>query len=204
VDRLRAACYALSDEFEETTVKVSSRVIIVAAALALALSGCAGKAPVEPPANPLGVTTTYDRVWTAAYDALAEEFPIYYANKQLGTIRSDYRLGGSFMEPWAVQASDGYDLAEESLNIVRRQATASIATEDGRLYNVSLEIVRQRQGFAHPEEPAFADEFDVMDSRVTPLRRSDQVSEGASWVDMGRDTALESRILARVYELAVQ
>jgi len=179
----------------------ANRTVLVVAVLVMA--GCAAQEKAETP-NPLGVTTTYDGLWNAACVALAEEFPIYQANKQRGTILSDYKVGGSVLEPWAVKASTPYELVEESLNIVRRQATVRITTEDGRLYDVSLEIVRQRQGYAHPEEPAFGDEYDVMDSRVTPLARPDEVSEGASWVTIGRDTALESKILARIYELALQ
>ena len=139
--------------------------------VALALVGCA---PVERAVPELSVSETrYDALWEATAGVVEDYFPVLVKRRSEGLIISDYRVGGSLLEPWDVDARQPYHGLEETLHVVRRRAVARLEKTDGE-YVLRLQVIKERQAY-QPPDLAFTSSYDLYD--LTLSERRDMLEE---------------------------
>jgi len=133
-----------------------------------------GCAPVESRVPELTVSADRaDALWQAAADVMEEYFPILVGRRDEGLIISDYRVGGSILEPWDQDARQPYYRLEETLHVVRRRAIAQMEqTEAG--WALRLQVVKERQAY-RPPDAAYTSPYDLYD--LTLSERRDMLEE---------------------------
>ena len=153
--------------------------------------GCATPPVAE---NPLRLASVdYDALWEATMAVLEERFEIKEADKDAGLIVTEWKRS----EPLFGGATrTAGETLEETLNIVRRRATAKITCENA-ICTVALNISRERGSFEAPRTSP-SEGYSLYNPTVSEL--SLEPEEGLVWIDLGRDKRLEGEILAEISE----
>lgn len=150
-------------------------------------------------ANPLPVAAVNDEIlWERTVDVLHDfHFQIARENRFSRVIETDYRTGSSLFEPWHQDSVGLENRLESTLQSVRRKVLVRVLpSEQGAGYLVSVEAFQEREdlpGIAanSPGGATFQES--------TPLQRDLNLVVGQSapsgWIAMGRDAALEQKIL---------
>ncbi len=175
---------------------------IIVLGLVLAV-GCAspwlGAAPRAVVGNPLMVPAANDEVlWERTVDVLHDfHFQIARENRFSRVIETDYRTGSGLLEPWHQDSVGLENRLESTLQSVRRKVLVRVLpSEQGVGYLVSVEAFQEREdlpGIAanSPGGATFQES--------TPLQRDLNLVVGQSapsgWIAVGRDPALEQKIL---------
>jgi hypothetical protein len=132
----------------------------------LLLVGCT---PVQTQVPELSVSEDrYDALWDATDAVVAEYFPILTARRSEGVIISDYKVGGSLLEPWDQDARQPYYGLEETLHVVRRRAIAQVEKKDGECV-LRLQVIKERQAY-RPPDAAFISSYDLYDQTASARR----------------------------------
>lgn len=153
--------------------------------------GCAAPPVAE---NPLPLASVdYDAVWQTTMAVLEERFEIKEADKDAGLIVSEWKRSEPLFDG---QARTPGEALEETLNIVRRRATAKITRENGAS-TVALNISRER-GSSRAPRTSPSEGYSLYNPSVSKL--SLEPEEGLVWIDLGRDQRLEGEILAEISE----
>ena len=133
------------------------------------LSLLVGCSPVERKVPELTVSADrYNLLWEATLDVLEDYFPILVSRQDEGVIISDYKVGGSLLEPWDQEARQPYYRLEETLHVVRRRAVAHLEKTDGD-YRLRLRVIKERQAY-RPPEAAFSSSYDLYDLTLSERR----------------------------------
>jgi len=103
----------------------------------------------------------YDALWRATVEVMKDHFPLVVTRKSEGVIISDYQVGGSLLEPWAMEARQPYYQLEETLHVIRRRGVARLVKEDSG-YTLHVEVIKERQAYAGPDH-AFITPYDLHD-----------------------------------------
>lgn len=178
----------------------------IALGLALA-SGCAspwlGAPPPVAVGNPILVPAANDEVlWERTVDVLHDfHFQIARENRFSRVIETDYRTGSGLLEPWHHDSVGLANRMESTLQSVRRKVLVRLLpSEQGAGYLVSVEAFQEREdlpGIAanSPGGASFQEN--------KPLQRDLNLVVGQSapsgWIPMGRDPALEQKILQSLH-----
>jgi hypothetical protein len=132
----------------------------------LLLVGCT---PVQTQVPALSVSEDrYDALWDATNTVVADYFPILTARRSEGLIVSDYRVGGSLLDPWNQDARQPYYRLEETLHVVRRRAIAQVERKDGECV-LRLQVIKERQAY-QPPDAAFTQSYSIFDPTVSDRR----------------------------------
>ena len=132
----------------------------------LLLAGCT---TVQTPVPELSVSQDrYDALWDATNAVVADYFPVLTARRSEGIVISDYKVGGSLLEPWDQDARQPYYRLEETLHVVRRRAIARLEKTDGE-YVLRLQVIKERQAY-HPPDIAFTPSYSLFDTTVSDRR----------------------------------
>jgi hypothetical protein len=132
----------------------------------LLLAGCT---TVQTQVPELSVTEErYDTLWDATNAVVADYFPILTARRSDGVIISDYKVGGSLLEPWDQDARQPYYRLEETLHVVRRRAIVRVEKADGE-YVLRLQVIKERQAY-QPPDAAFTPSYSIFDPTVSGRR----------------------------------
>lgn len=189
--------------------------VALAAGLLLGALGCASQGPLvgspELPAavlyeNPLLLPTTdYERVWETLADVIDDEFRIEreVPVRQMGDVLTEGRLdtlplvGSTLMEPWRHDAANAYQKVEGTLQSIRRRATVRVVpAQAGQWVEVvvfkELEDTRPIGAAADSATLRYDNSFTRIENPVL------EQPVTAGWVPLGRDTALEQRILGQI------
>jgi hypothetical protein len=110
----------------------------------------------------------YDALWDATNSVVADYFPILTARRSDGVVISDYKVGGSLLEPWDQDARQPYYRLEETLHVVRRRAIARVEKKDGE-YVLRLQVIKERQAY-QPPDLAFSSSYNLFDTTVSDRR----------------------------------
>jgi len=110
----------------------------------------------------------YDALWDATNAVVADYFPILTARRSDGIVVSDYKVGGSLLEPWDQDARQPYYRLEETLHVVRRRAIARVERKDGD-YVLRLQVIKERQAY-QPPDLAFTSSYSLFDTTVSDRR----------------------------------
>lgn len=174
------------------------------------LAGCAGPgrtpfAQRQPVTNPLFVSTANEElVWERAVDVLHDfQFEIAQEDRLSKVIETQPKAGSGLLEPWHPESVDLPNRLESSLQSIRRTVQISLQPSDQQPgYMVSVAAYKEIEdvpGVAanSPGAATF--------SESTPLNRNlDEVvgqSTPSQWIRVGRDTALEQALLAKLYSV---
>lgn len=176
--------------------------------LLIVFPGCA--TPIRTPftqpratTNPLFVATSNEElVWERAVDVLHDfQFDIGQENRLARVIETLPKAGASLLEPWHSDSVGVPNRLESTLQSVRRTVQISMQPSDqqpGFLVSVAVyKEIEDLPGLAanSPGAATF--------SESTPLERDLDAVVGQStpsgWIRVGRDTALEQAILARLF-----
>ena len=184
--------------------------------LLLAASGCAITPPVTNPTwqttnvlydNPaLLPVTDHELAWEAVVDVIDDYFRIEREEpvRLVGNVPTQGRLdtfptlGSTLFEPWHGDSVGPYEKLESTLQSIRRYATVRvIPAQGGYLADVAVfkeleDVVRP----AHATAGAATFRYDSSLTRVVNPVGEQEIHKG--WIPMGRDTALEQRIVEQL------
>jgi len=169
--------------------------------LMVVLSGCVSEPTV--PAVPTVSTTDYDVLWQATRDVIEGRFDVFAANKDEGTIISDYKISEPIPEVWAKDSQNLYDTLEETGHIVRRKAIATITRNGEGTYDLKLSIVRERQAYA-PPDVVYTTAYNLYQARTGPTGEGVQHGETMTWTRLANDTYLEAKMMGQIQKRAAK
>lgn len=115
-----------------------------------------------------------------------------------GTIETRFKTGSTYLEPWRIDSSPGYEKLHATLQSIRRSARARlIPVENGYMLNV---IVHKE--LEDVDKPVQASAGAMIQRHDSSLVR-EQVPPGTfsitpGWISQGRDVTLEQQILANL------
>lgn len=155
--------------------------------------------------NPMWVPATdVDLVWDQVVDAIDDYFKIEREERLrlVGNVLTEGRLetfplpGATFFEPWRRDSTPGFERWQSTLQSIRRRATARATPSRGG-FEIEVIVSKELEDLFQPEQSTVGGATLRHDGSVvrTPTNpRTGQVSLG--WIPLGRDVALEQRILA--------
>ena len=168
--------------------------------LAVLLVGCGGQKAVEQPACIEAIGK--DKLMQATEKTLLSMgFAIEKYDVENGVIRTRPLRGGQFFELWRRDNASGFDAAESNVQSIQRTVELTFAADQTRMcMNCSATVQRLSlpdepiQGYLgapalHTDSDKGTQRLDVDEKRLDKMR----------WVDLGRDTALEAKILNQVH-----
>jgi membrane-associated phospholipid phosphatase len=190
---------------------------LVLGLLLLAVGGCAGGTlsnPMGPPVpiysdNPLLIPLADPYyVWEGVVGVVSDYFKVEREEpvKVVGDVLTEGRLdtypevGSTLLEPWRHDSADSYERVESTLQSIRRTARVRvIPSQSGFLVEVA--VFKYLEDVKHPAHAsAGAATFQPESSltRVVSPVGEQEVNKG--WIPLGRDQALEQRILSHLQE----
>jgi hypothetical protein len=127
-------------------------------------------------------------------------FVIDKVDAEQGVIRTRPLAGAQWFEFWRSDNAGSFNDAEANLQSVRRTAELNVSEREGQLC-VSCGVRTQR--FSMPEHEVRGSEqvyeaFSRSDGSVQELRLNPEQKKQAEWIDLGRDSRLETEILRRI------
>ena len=169
------------------------------------------EAPIQ---NPLMVPAT-DRefLWNQAVDTLDDFFEIEKEERVKliggvlteGRIDTHPRVGSTILEPWAPDSTPGYERIHATLQSIRRRALVRVIPTNGG-YLIDLAVHKEQEELAQPENATVGQavrRYDaswkgINDDPALVARAPMGTGATLGWVPLGRDLALEQRILRRL------
>lgn len=195
-------------------------VSIIGLVTALGLAGCGGGLPLwEPSANPVLIvypnpmlvpSRDAEAVWENVVDVVDDYFRIDVPETEpvrfVGGVFTEGRLStfpevaSTLLEPWRQDSADTYEKLESTLQSIRRQARVRVVPANEGFW-IEVVVFKELEHVAHPAHAsAGAATFrnDSSLTRVISAVGEQEIHEG--WIPLGRDPALEQRILAQLHE----
>ena len=167
---------------------------------ATAMAGCA-RAPGVRYANPMALAgADAGTVEQVARRVLQElQFEVEFPQTRPGQLETGPVTGASWFEFWREDTVGGRQRLESSLHTVRRRASVAVKSA-GTGAEVSVTVIKERLSAPNTGPASATETFDLYElEERSELRRVDDLSPAAyGWLDMGRDDALEQRILERI------
>jgi len=168
-------------------------------------------APDAPPgfANPIFVPASNDQLaWEQISDVVSDYFPI--AREQQvrrsgeawseGRIETGYQGGATWLEPFRKDSVGRFNRWESTFQTIRRSAVVRVIP-DANGYLVEVVVQKEIEDLPHPER-ATAGAATFLNNESLPTQRAGDVSRTLSsprWLPLGRDSALEAKMLADVH-----
>lgn len=187
-------------------------------ALALAASGCASLPGWAEPAGP-PVPIYYDnpmlvpprdpqQLWETVADVIDDYFRIEREapSRVVGNTITEGRLdtfpevASTLLEPWRHDSADTYEKVQSTLQSIRRKAHVQVTpVREG--FWIDVAVFKELEDVARPAHAsAGAATFRNDDSLVRVVSPVGEQDVNKGWIAMGRDRALEQRILAQLQE----
>lgn len=158
--------------------------------------------------NPLYVRVSNPE---AAWETIAREasryFPIRTEQRvqQAGAMLTEGRIetqwgsGSTIFEPWRRDSAGGFNRWQSTLQTIRRRAIFRVIPAASG-YEIDVRVDKQLEDLNRPERASagaasIRNDNSLPTDRVTPV---DAIRESGRWIDIGRDEALEQRILNRL------
>lgn len=177
------------------------------------LAGCAAGPYAPPSAAPAAIAYhdnpamipggTAEQVWEEVVDVvddyfeIAQELPIS-DTEPVGRLDTAPQVGATLLEPWRHDSANGAERLESTLQTIRRQAVVHVSRVD-RGYLVEVIVYKQLEAVARPmmatSDAALLRNDSSLTRVVNPVT---DVPIEENWIPLGRDTALEQRILGQL------
>ena len=184
--------------------------------LLLSISSCASR-PYWTPGSAMPMAAQYQNpsliptadhqaVWESVVDVVDDYFRIEREEpvRVCADIITEGRLdtfpevGSTLLEPWRHDSANAYEKLESTLQSIRRRAAVRVMpAEHG--YKVSVAVFKELENLAPPERATAGGatfRYDGSLNRVVDPIHQQPVEEG--WIPMGRDLALEQRMLGQI------
>lgn len=117
-----------------------------------------------------------------------------------GWIDTEPKIGSTLLEPWRNDSSPGFELAHSTLQTVRRWARVRVIP-NGYQYLVDVKVYKELEDLLEPENATTSSRTYGYDSSLYQDRNAPLISPpNRGWIPMGRDFALEQRILANIQQ----
>jgi len=177
------------------------------------LAGCAagpyGAAPLPPSTvvyhdNPAILPGgSAEQVWEQVVDVVddyfdvAQEIPISEQDP-VGRLDTVPLVGATLLEPWRHDSANAAEKIESTLQTIRRQAVVHVSrVEQG--YMVEVIVYKQLEAVTRPMQATSDASLMRYDSSLTRVVNPViDVPIDDNWILLGRDTALEQRILGQI------
>ena len=189
------------------------RRFVALAVLLPAVAGCAANPPVTHPewqtanvfyGNPALLPVRDPEVaWETVVDVVDDYFKISWevpvqlaGNVPLeGHLETFPVVGSTLFEPWRGDSVGPYDKLESTLQSIRRQATVRVVPVPNG-YVVDVAVVKYLEDVAQPmHATAGAATFRNDSSLTRVVSPVDEQAITRGWIEIGRDTALEQRLI---------
>jgi hypothetical protein len=155
-----------------------------------------------PVSNPLLVATPNEElVWERAVDVLHDfQFEIARENRLGRIIETAPKVGSGILEPWHHDSVGWNARLESSLQSIRRIVLISLQPDDnGQGYLVSVTALKEREDLPGVAgNSAGAATFSESTPMIRDLNPVVGQSSPSIWIPLGRDSALEQAMLARL------
>lgn len=167
-------------------------------ALAAAAGGCGGAAVRHENPMPLAGVEPPEAAEAARQVLRDMRFEVVRPDAGPGRIETEPLVGASWFEFWRQDTIGCDQVAEASLHTVLRRVSVSVAPAEGGS-EVAVTAVKGRRSVPGEGEPGVGESFSLYRTPRMTMERPDALRDGAeTWVEMGRDTRLEQRILSRI------
>jgi hypothetical protein len=189
--------------------------LILVAVIATCESGCAGifprfsshQAGPAPLENPLFIPPL-DRelIWCQAVDAIDDYFRIEHEERVRliagvlteGRIDTFSTIGSTIFEPWRTDSTRGYEKLHATLQSIRRRATLRVIPVEGG-YLLDVVVHKELEDLDKPEHATVGGATLRHDGTIVRQEGAPgRYSVTLGWIPIGRDVALEQRILADI------
>ena len=161
------------------------------------------------PMNPILVPVTDDVLaWEQIVDVVTDYFQIAreqqarrgYDGWVEGSIETQYQGGATWLEPMRRDSVGAFNRWESTFQTIRRRALIRVVPDAGG-YQVEVIVTKEIEDLPHPEHASAAVAAFPNDGSL-PSQRAGGVSRTHSsprWIPLGRDPALEARMLADIH-----
>ena len=174
---------------------------VIGCAVLVVLAGCGKERQYKPVEQICIANPDKAAVMQAAQDVLNDMyFTIDKADTGEGYIRTHPLPGAQFFEFWRSDSVGSFNSAESNLHSIRRTAELNISRQNGQVCigcNVKtqrLELL-ERKVSGSREMPGM---FSRTKSSLQRLELENEQKKNMAWVDLGRDSQLETEILKRI------
>jgi hypothetical protein len=186
--------------------------LLLAGTLLVAVSGCAAPAyqgafPEAAPAlyaNPtFAAATNHECLWETVVDVVDDYFrikseePVRACGAVVteGQLDTFFEVGSTLFEPWRHDSANAYEKLESTLQSIRRRAVVRVIPAD-RGFWIDVAVFKELEDVVTPY-PGTAGSATFSHSaslnRVINPVSEQEINDG--WIPLGRDTALEQRLL---------
>ena len=178
------------------------------------ISGCAclsdripGFENVTPPDNPMFISSNdADFVWDRVTDAVDDYFDIEHEEpvREYGQLLTEGRIdtfprsGATYLEPWFHDSVTHGERLESTYQTIRRRAMVRVVPGTGG-FSVYVTVYKELEDLVRPlgaNSGSASFTYTNSINTVTGINKDAPVSQG--WISMGRDAALEERILLKI------
>ncbi len=158
--------------------------------------------------NPLYVRAgNPDAAWEVIARETARYFPIRNEQRvtQQGSMLTEGRLetrwgtGSTIFEPWRRDSAGSFNRWQSTLQTIRRRSTVRVIPAAGG-YEIDIRVDKQLEDLNRPER-ASAGAASIRNDSALPTDRVipvDPIRDSGRWIEIGRDEALEQRMLKRL------
>src|SRR3989304_5132995 len=165
--------------------------------------------PVPGVANSIFVPATNDQLaWEQIADVVSDYFTI--AREQQvrrsgeawseGRIETAYQGGASWLEPFRKDSVGAFNRWESTFQTIRRKAVVRVIP-DANGFLVEVVVEKELEDLPHPERASASVAAFPNDTPLTTARAGDvsRTLSSPRWLSLGRDPALEARMLAEIH-----
>ncbi|MEX0642321.1 MAG: hypothetical protein WD468_06450 [Pirellulales bacterium] len=164
---------------------------------------------VPGPANPISVPVADDDVaWDQIADVVSDYFTIAREQRarRAGEVWTEGRIdtapqdGATWLEPHRMDSVGSFNRWESTFQSIRRRATVRVVP-DANGYLVEVIVEKELEDLAKPEKATAGAASFRFDGSL-PSSRLEDVSRtrtSTRWLSLGRDPALEQRMLAEIH-----
>ncbi|GAB4140419.1 MAG: hypothetical protein Kow0040_28800 [Thermogutta sp.] len=115
-----------------------------------------------------------------------------------GRLETRPKIGATLLEPWHRDSADRYSRLEATLQTVRRRAEIRVSPRDGG-YWISVQVFKELEDLAMPSGATASSATFRNDSSLNRVESPiGEAETHAGWIPLGRDTALEQRIVEEI------
>ncbi len=194
------------------------RLLVLLVILLSAISGCMGLGHVNDPSGPpiplycdnplLMPVRDTSALWEALTSVVTDYFRIESEEpvKAVGDTLTEGRLdtfpsvGSTVLEPWRQDSADAYEKLESTLQSIRRTAHVRVIPSEGG-FLVDVAVYKELEDVKRPAHvSAGAATFHTEGSLTRVISPIGEQEVNKGWIGLGRDRALEQRILAHLQE----
>jgi len=142
------------------------------------------------------------RAMEISEDVLAGmHFTIAKADCDQGIIVTKPLPGGEFFEFWRDDSVGGFNTTEASIHTLRRTAQLDLSQENGQTC-INCTVKTERLYMPRIDVSSSGEAFRMYGLTSKTRQRIELPSQQRSWVDLGQDKMLATRILNRIQERA--